>query len=357
MATFVFEDITAEQATGYSAAADSLSFQTQGATGALVSVAFSPSPEQVMVTMGGRSVAFGANVYGESGISFPNGSMLHIGSPNADAVAGTGLADGLYGGLGADVLDGGAGDDLLQGNQGADSLTGGEGDDVVYGGRDDDVIDIGRGVNFGQGNLGNDTVSAAVASGRNTILGGQGDDRIVGGDDADFLNGNLGSDSAAGGAGNDILRGEDGADTLDGGAGADVLDGGPGPDRFDFAAGSSGLTLEGADRIQGWSAEDRIDVPGAGGASAYYQIPTSTIGGGFDPYGGGGGIGVPAPMSFDQALNQSNVWMRGHSDSIITAQVDEGVAVFVDTNGDRLADLAILLTGASVFEVHGGLFV
>jgi len=355
MATFVFEDITADQATSYSAAADSLSFQTPGATGSIVSVAFSPSPEQVMVTMGSRTMAFGAGIYGEGGINFPNGSTLYVGGPAAEAAVGTGLADGLYGGQGQDTLDGGTGDDLLQGNQGGDSLTGGEGDDVVYGGRDDDVVDVGLGANFGQGNIGADTVSAAAGAGRNTLLGGQGEDMITGAGDADFLNGNLGSDSIAGDGGGDILRGEDGADTLNGGAGADTLDGGAGPDRFDFAPGSSGVTLEGADRIDGWSAEDRIDTPGAGGASAYYQIPTPIYGGG-GGYGGGD-YGMPGAMSFDQALGQADAWMRGHSDYIITAQVIEGVAVFVDSDGDRLADLAILLMGANVFEVAGGLFV
>jgi len=359
MAAFVFETVTAAEAMAYSAAADSLSFQSPDATGAKVSVRFVPAvdatPEQVALTLGSQTVNFGAGIYGEAGISFANGSMLFVGGPGGDTATGGDLADGLYGGQGADILNGGLGDDLLQGNQGTDSLTGGDGADVIYGGRDDDVVDVGLGANFGQGNLGNDTVSAAAASGPNILLGGQGEDMIFGGDSADFLNGNLGSDSIAAGAGGDNLRGEDGADVLDGGFGADTLDGGAGPDRFVFGMGSSETTLEGADRIQNWSSEDRIDTPGIGGASAYYQIPTS-YGGGYGGYGGDGGY--PLPMAFDAALNQANSWMRGHSsDYIVTAQVNEGVAVFVDTNGDRFADLAILLVGANVFEVSGGLFI
>jgi Ca2+-binding RTX toxin-like protein len=243
----------------------------------------------------------------------------------------------------------------LQGNQGADNLNGGEGNDVVYGGRDDDVIDVGPGVNFAQGNLGSDTVIATSSVDANTMLGGQGNDVIAGGGAADFLNGNLGSDSISAGGGSDILRGEDGDDTLDGGAGADIMDGGAGADRFVAASGSSSVTLEGADRISGWGSEDRIDVPGAGGPSAYYMIPTDYVGGG-DGYGGGG-PSLPVAISFAQALSQSNSWMRGHSDSIVTAQVQDGVAVFIDTNGDRAADLAIILVGTSIFEVSGTNFV
>jgi Ca2+-binding RTX toxin-like protein len=335
----------------------------------MVTAAYLPAsggtPEQVAVTLAGQTVTFGAGLEGEAGVSFADGSQLFIGGPAADIIVGTAAADGLFGGLGDDSIAGGPGNDLLQGNQGADALAGGDGNDVVYGGRDNDVIDVGGGANFGQGNLGADTVSAAAATGPNTLLGGQGDDFVIGSSAADFLNGNLGNDAVAGNGGNDILRGEDGADTLDGGAGADTLDGGAGPDRFIFGPGSSDVTQQGADRIEGWSAEDLIDVPGAVGVAALYMIPLTYDyeAGGFGGYGMGGmgGMGgmslTVIPMTFQSALLQANEWMRNYPEHIVTAQVEDGVAVFVDTNGDRMADLSFVLANASAPDVTGNLFV
>ena len=361
MASFDFETITVSQAANYNAAVDSLTFQTAGATGAMVTVGYLP-PDQVAVPLGGQTVTFGAGMVAETG-SFPDGSLLFVGGPGGDAVVGTALGDGLFGGLGDDTLAGGEGNDLLQGNQGADMLSGGAGNDTVYGGRDNDTIDVGLGVNFGQGNMGDDVVSAAAGSGPNTLLGGQGNDIVLGAGDADFLNGNLGNDSVSGGAGNDILRGEDGADTLDGGLGADTMNGGAGPDRFVFGPGSSDVTLQGADRIEGWSAEDVIDIPGV--AAGLYMIPATYDydGGGGYGYGGYGGMGMGGmgatvvPTTFDMALAQANAWLRNYPNWIVTAQVDEGVAVFVDSNGDRVADLAFILVGANVTDVTGNLFV
>jgi Ca2+-binding RTX toxin-like protein len=369
MASFDFETITPEQAANFNARADNLHFQSGGATGAMLTVAYLPAsgatPEQVAVTLGGQTVVFGAGLYGETGITFPNGSLLFVGGPEINIVTGTALADGLFGGPGDDSFAGDDGDDLLQGNQGADVLAGGLGNDVIYGGRDNDAIDVGAGANFGQGNLGADTVSAALATGPNTLLGGQGDDVVIGSGAADFLNGNLGNDAVSGGAGADILRGEDGADTLEGGAGADTLDGGAGPDRFVFGVGSSEVSAQGADRVDGWSMEDVIDVPGAGGLGALYMLPLAYDydGGGYSGMGGMGGMGgmrgtgSVIPMTFESALAQADAWMRAYPEYIVTAQIDTGVAVFVDTNGDRLADLSFVLANANVLDVTGNLFV
>lgn len=362
MASFDFETITVSQAANYNAAVDGLTFQSAGATGAMVTVSYL-APDQVAVTLAGQTVTFGAGLFGESA-TFPSGALLFVGGPGGDAVVGTALGDGLFGGLGDDTLAGGDGNDLLQGNQGADMLSGGTGNDTVYGGRDDDSIDVGLGVNFGQGNIGNDTVSAALGSGPNTLLGGQGNDVVLGAGDNDFLNGNLGDDSVSGGAGNDILRGEDGADTLDGGLGTDTLNGGAGPDRFIFGQGSSDVTHEGADRIEGWSTEDVIDIPGV--AAGLHMIPATydyDPGGGYGGYGYGGmggmgGMGATiVPTTYEQALAQANAWLSVYPNWIVTAQVDEGVAVFVDSNGDRVADLSFILVGATVTDVSASMFV
>ena len=352
MAAFTFETITPEQAAAYAAAADSLSFATQGLWAALASVAYQNgadgAPQGAAVSLNGHTVMFGASVFGDQDLRFADGSMLFIGAATSESMSGTAMGDALFGGQGNDTLGGGSGNDFLQGNQGGDSLAAATGDDFAYGGQGDDFIDVGEGLNFAQGNLGNDTVSAAGAAGSNTLLGGQGDDVLTGGAAGDFLNGNLGGDSIAGGAGDDTLAGEGGADSLSGGEGVDL---------FVFAAGSSSTSIPGADFILDFSGEDRIDVPGFGGQSAYYQIPASLIGG--DPYGyGEGGDPTVSTLPYATALSRANSWIRDHPrEVIVTAQVAEGVAVFVDTNGDRTADISIILVGRNVFEISGFHFI
>jgi Ca2+-binding RTX toxin-like protein len=358
MAAFAFETITATQAAAYSGAVDGLEFQTPGMWAALASVSYvagvNGAPDMVAVSFNGQTVMFGAGIYGDEDIRFGDGSKLFVGGAGAETTSGTAFSDALFGGQGTDNLQGGLGGDFLQGNQGADTLSGAEGDDRLYGGQGDDTIDVGDAANFGQGNLGNDTVVAAAGAGPNTLLGGQGDDFVRGGDVNDFVNGNLGADSLAGGGGTDSLTGEGGADTLSGDGGADTLDGGEGADLFLALAGSSSVTAQDADRIVNWSFEDLIDVPGFGGPGAYYMIPASYSGGG----GYGGEDGGFAPLSFTLALSRANSWMRDHSgDTIVTAQVEEGVAVFVDSNGDRAADLAIILVARGLFDVSGSNFI
>jgi len=344
----IFETITAADALAYSSATESLSFQSPGARASAVTVRYLAG-DQVEITFDGRTVTFGAGVYGETG-SFADGSVLYVGSPGDEAANGTGFGDGLYGGQGADALNGGAGDDLLQGNQGADSLNAGAGSDVVYGGQGDDVIDLDVGANFGQGNLGNDVVRVATASGPNTLLGGQGDDAVTGGDAGDFLNGNLGNDSLNGGAGDDTLRGEGGTDALTGGAGADT---------FVFGPGSSDANAQLTDRILDWSVLDRIDASG-GAATLYVEMVPPTTGGGY------GYPGMTQPFTYATALAQAQSQMQASPGiDIAAAQVGGDVVVFVDANGDdmgmdlsdELPDLAIVLVGVSLNDLSADNFL
>jgi Ca2+-binding RTX toxin-like protein len=350
MAAFAFETITATQAAAYAGEADGLEFQTPGLWAALASVSYvagvDGAPDMVAVSLEGRTVMFGTGVYGDQDVRFADGSKLFVGGPGADVTTGTALADALFGGQGTDSLVGGAGGDFLQGNQGADTLIGVEGDDRIYGGQGNDAIDVGDGANFAQGNLGDDIIVSAAGAGPSILLGGQGDDIVRGGDAADIVIGNLGVDQLFGNGGADTLSGEGGADTLVGGDGADV---------FAMAAGSSGPSTLEADRILDWSGEDQIDVPGFGGPGAFYMIPADTIGGGYGYGGGGGGF---VPMTFATALSRANSWMRDHrTDTIVTGQVEDGVAVFVDSDGDRAADLAIILVGRGLFDVGGANFI
>jgi len=346
MATF--ETISAADALAYSAAADTLNFQTISGRAALVTVRYLAG-DQVEITFDGRTVVFGSGIYGETG-AFPDGSTLFVGSPGDDGGNGTAFGDGLYGGQGSDALNGGAGDDLLQGNQGADALNGGPGSDVVYGGQGNDVIDLDVGANFGQGNLGDDVVRVAAASGPNTLLGGQGNDSVTGGDAADFLNGNLGDDSLNGGSGDDSLRGESGTDLLTGGAGADT---------FVFGPGSSDAGAQLTDRILDWSVLDRIDASG-GAATFYVEMVPPTTGGGY------GYPGMTEPFTYATALAQAQSQMQASPGiDIAAAQVGGDVVVFVDANGDdmgmdlsdELPDLAIVLVGVGLNDLSADNFL
>jgi hypothetical protein len=98
-----------------------------------------------------------------------------LGSPHADTLNGSGLANTLLGGAGDDAISGGGGLDLLQGGDGNDSL-GGDGDaDTVQGDSGDDSVDGG--------------------AGEDLLAGGSGNDTVTGGADADSLNAGTGADT------------------------------------------------------------------------------------------------------------------------------------------------------------------
>jgi Ca2+-binding RTX toxin-like protein len=351
MASFQFSSITGAQASAYNGATDSLDFGAGPATQA--SVAYLSGPEQVAISFGGATINFGTGIYGDTDLTFADGGHLFVGGTGADAANGTGVSDGLFGGVGGDTLAGGDGADALQGNQGADSLAGGNGDDTVYGGQDGDTIVVGSAggeANFTNGNKGADTITASA--GHDTLLGGQDNDMLVGGPGGDFLNGNLGDDNIQGGAAADIILGE---------GGRDVMSGGGGTDTFIFGAGASDVTVAGADVITDWTAADRIQLPVQGG---YLE---------FDPsMGGGGGMGgygydydygyTPPPtaaaVDMPTALTTVNGYMgQDPTLRIAAAQVNADVVVFVDTNGDHQADLAVVLANTTLAAVDASNFI
>lgn len=334
MATYFFETIIPLQASAYNAASDNLVFQTNGETASNTTVIFNPNATIVLVSsLTGRRVEFGTRLEGETPI-FPDGSLLFIGSAGndsfaADAPSDFGRNDGAYGGAGNDTLNGAKGNDLLQGNSGDDSLIGGEGNDVIYGGQNNDTIDVGDGSNFAQGNLGNDTVTAATSTMANTLLGGQGDDRITGGGSNDFLNGNLGNDSIAGGGGSDLIFGEGGNDTLQGGRGADTLSGGDGGDRFAFGAFDSGIIPASLDRITDWDVFDTL------------------------VFGAGPGEYVEATAAnFSEALALANTEIGRIGARYVVVQVGADLIIFVDSLGNLGApEDAIMLVGRTLSDI------
>ncbi|MDP3175588.1 MAG: hypothetical protein Q8M88_14240, partial [Phenylobacterium sp.] len=139
MATYIYETISAAQAL---AIATTDNVIVQGGTASAVTVVYNPATptesDTITITIGARSVTFGANVatIAQAGnVVMPDGTLLYIGYTAGDGFTGAATGDAAFGGAGNDTLDGGAGNDLLQGNAGNDSLVGGAGSDTVYGGQ------------------------------------------------------------------------------------------------------------------------------------------------------------------------------------------------------------------------------
>jgi len=379
MAAYTFQTITAAEAAAYNGAADSLSLGPGAATQA--SVAYLAG-DQAAVSFGGLTVNFGSGIFGDLDVGFTGGGMLFVGGAGADNAAGGAASDALFGGASADTLVGSDGSDVLQGNQGADSLSAGAGNDSVFGGQDGDQINLGSAAgeaNWTNGNKGDDTIIAS--NGVDTILGGQGNDVVIGGTGGDLIVGNLGDDT---------IQAASGADTLIGEGGYDVMAGGGGADPFVFAAGSSAVDVALADRILDWSTGYRLSVSVTGG---YMELGTPSnapppMPAPYDPYGGGytyapamsesdagrqssnvvllGDDGsapqaapsTPSAAEFAAALSSANSALAGNAAlRIIATQSGPDVTVFVDTDADHAADLAIVLTGASLDSIDASNFV
>ncbi len=351
MTAFTFQTISAAQALAYNGSADSLSFGALNATTG--SVAYL-APDQIAVTFGGQTITFGPGILGDRDLAFNNGGTLYIGAPTAENVTATASDDEMFGGDGADILNGGDGNDALQGNQGDDQLIGGGGADSAYGGQGADTIVLGEGLNWSNGNKGADTITGG--EGVDTILGGQDNDSIMGAGGADFLNGNLGDDFLHGGAGNDTLLGE---------AGYDIMSGGAGVDTYLFAVGSSVVSASLADRILDWTSEDRIGLSVTGGYAEIVAPPPSgppTMPPMPDPYGydyyymapneGDQMYRSATPEEFSSGLTAANGAFASNAGlRIVAAQSGADVTVYVDTDGNQAADLAVILLGVSLTSI------
>ncbi len=143
-------------------------------------------------------------------------------------------------------------------------------------------------------------------------IGGSGNDTIIGNAIANVLTGGGGNDNITGGGGNDRLIGGPGVDTMSGGSGADT---------FVFLAGDSSAAAGQHDLITDFSAGDKIDV------SAIDAIPATA---GIDLFRF---LGTAAFDGTAGALNYAY-----NSATNITT-------LYGDTNGDRVADFAIDLSG------------
>lgn len=205
--------------------------------------------------------------------------MLY-GEAGDDTLIGANGNDTLYGGVGSDVLDGGAGNDTLYGEIGADLINGGLGNDWLGG-----------------------------SAGADTLLGGAGNDWLFGEGGADLLIGGLGHDRLYGGADNDRLQGLAGADSLYGGAGADV---------FVFASVSDSTPR----------ARDYIDdfTPADGDRIALTAIDANSLANGNQAFT------YIGDQSFSGTAGELR-WLRTANATYVQA----------DVNGDRVADVAIMI--------------
>ncbi len=222
-------------------------------------------------------------------------SILQI-KPLSLSLVGTSGNDTLVGTPADETLSGLAGNDILRAGDGSDLLNGGTGDDKLYGGGAADHL-----------------------------LGDNGNDVLDGGVGADLLQGGAGNDKLLGNTGNDILDGGAGNDILVGGAGADRLTGGDGADIFRF--------LLATDSLPGANSRDIVtDFDAAEGDI----IDLSRM--------DANGAAVLNNGAF--VLKNGSIFGGTRGELIQTAHAD-GVVLKGDINGDKIADIAILVLGVS----------
>jgi len=213
-----------------------------------------------------------------------------------EALVGSANADTLIGDKAANRIDGGNGDDGLEGGAGTDILIGGSGIDTAY----------------------YTTSSAGIAVNLATGTGVGGDaagDTLSG---IEQLYGSKFSDALTGNGGANGLWGGEGDDALTGGVGADSLKGGAGKDRFIYGSvNDSTVASAGRDVINDFSSGDRINLSGIDA----------------DGQGANG----------NSAFRFGTGAFTGHAGELRVATLGTGYqAVYLDTNGDKTIDSAIV---------------
>ena len=243
--------------------------------------------------------------------------------PGAQNTGGSGLdtltsIQHLIGSAFADTLTGNAGANILMGGDGADSLKGLDGDDILAGGAGNDTLNGGAGV---------DVATYFDAAAGVTVTLGSAAAQNTGGSGIDTLSG---IENLTGSRFNDVLTGSNKANTLDGGAGddvligdydADILYGGAGADRFVYVAASdSKVAVAFQDQIMDFNAvqNDKIDLSL---------------------------IDANVQAAGDNAFTLVGAFTHVRGQLISVAQAG-GYLVQGDTNGDAVADFAILVHAA-----------
>jgi Ca2+-binding RTX toxin-like protein len=258
---------------------------------------------------------------GDDALNGENGNDILDGGDGNDRLVGGAGADTIHGGTGNDSIDAGVDNDTVFGDDGNDDLYGGAGDDQLDGGDGNDILEGSAGADVLTGGAGIDTASYASSAAGVTVslaggtgLGGdaQGDtltgiENLSGSAQNDVLTGNENDNSLSGGAGDDVLTG---------GGGRDLLKGGAGNDSFAYTSvGDSTVASAGKDVIIDFTTGDHIDLSG------------------IDADGNGG--------NGDTAFSFITTNFTGHAGELLVVTAGAVQVVYVDTNGDRIADLGI----------------
>ncbi len=168
------------------------------------------------------------------------------------------------------------------------------------------------------GESGGDTLTGSSAI--DGLVGGAGKDTITGKGGADDIYGESGADVLKGGNGDDAIDGGKGSDVLKGGGGSDLLHGGNGADRFKVTSVDQSPPSAPDTIVDFGNGDDRIDLrkidakPDTKGDDAFRFIGEHAF--------------------------------TGHEGQLRYEHTGGDTIVYGDTNGDAVADLAIILTGS-----------
>ncbi|MET3927840.1 calcium-binding protein [Devosia sp. 2618] len=282
-------------------------------------------------------------------------------------ISGTNFNDVIYGNSGSNNLEGfggndiiyaGAGDDNLRGSDGNDKLYGEAGNDRFKGGIGNDTIDGGAGrdrieyfletpastdTSGKHGvivNLSTSAISANVGQGTKSVAAGKAIDATGGTDTiknvedlrttefADYLVGNASDNYFEAGAGNDVLIGGAGNDTLIGGLGRDIMTGGAGRDTFRFESIKDfGTKTTTRDVIKDFDSSDIIDLR---------AIDANSKTSGDDAFT----FKAAQSTTFSGTPGQL-IWSQQN----VSGTANDKTIIMGDTNGDKIADFHIELSG------------
>ena len=279
----------------------------------------------------------------------PGSDRLAAGAVGSYRLRGLDGNDTLNGGHSgqAILMEGGRGDDTYNVYQACDVVNErpGEGNDTIFSAIDYTLTDnvetlralasgltlhgnalgntlaatAGGDILFGEG--GDDTVQGAA--GNDVLYGNDGNDRLFGYDGDDSLDGGAGNDVLYGGNGNDRMFGGDGTDTLEGGAGLDTMTGGKGADTFVFRPRDFAPATLAASK----------DIITDFNASEGDKIGLSAI---------DANVKTASDDAFTFIGSQA---FHGIAGELRYVTEGDGITVYGDTNGDKVPDLGIHLTG------------
>jgi Ca2+-binding RTX toxin-like protein len=263
-------------------------------------------------------VSFNLNAY--AGVRFVEKLTL----TGTAAINGTGnaLSNTLTGNSGNNVLNGAGGNDVLNGGSGNDTMLGGSGNDTyVVSAAGDRVFETTTTSSTTDAG-GIDTVQSSVTFGLDAYAGVRFVEKLTltgtasingtGNALANTIGGNSGNNVLNGSGGNDTINAGSGNDRLIGGTGNDVLTGGQGADSFIFVAGSNGVdVIADFNQLNGGGEEGDV-------------LRFAGLGVGTFAYLGNG--------AFSGGSDNSEARVSGNQ-------------VLIDTNGDGVTDISIVLTG------------